>query len=259
LGFSAHYNAAKGLTAMIEPCQDHHRLRIQGLRVDTIASVSCVGDSSTLPNRETEPNPCGGDSSMSKSLLREMLRSLTRSLSCFKTQKDPFQHQALGMALNLRPGFLDSTLADAFIAGISANAWHLAGFSPQQLRSNGYAFLLSHIQKIIKQSRYTQNQDAKAIAIFQEHLIHEAAGGDARAFVALAKNFGINRRIGPRWIKKGDLVCVLFGSGLPCILRPTRKGNFVFLGESYTHGLMTGEAIEAWDCGKLTAEFFNLA
>ncbi|KAF7196751.1 Heterokaryon incompatibility protein 6, OR allele [Pseudocercospora fuligena] len=53
--------------------------------------------------------------------------------------------------------------------------------------------------------------------------------------------------IGPEGTRPSDIVCVLFGCSVPCVLR--RKfapgiGNFyVFLGEAYVYGLMDGEAI----------------
>ncbi|KAF5685103.1 Het6 heterokaryon incompatibility [Fusarium denticulatum] len=52
---------------------------------------------------------------------------------------------------------------------------------------------------------------------------------------------------GPRCLKHGDVVCVLFGGGTPYVLRPTAAPDeYLFLGPAYVHGLMDGETIDAW-------------
>ncbi|KAE9379877.1 hypothetical protein N431DRAFT_432242 [Stipitochalara longipes BDJ] len=43
-------------------------------------------------------------------------------------------------------------------------------------------------------------------------------------------------------MKEGDLVCLLFGGGVPYILRP--KGHrYIFIGDCYIDGLMEGQAM----------------
>jgi len=43
--------------------------------------------------------------------------------------------------------------------------------------------------------------------------------------------------------RAGDVVSILFGAGVPFILR--RAGQeFVLIGEAYVHGIMDGEAME---------------
>ncbi|KAK0738783.1 heterokaryon incompatibility protein-domain-containing protein [Schizothecium vesticola] len=48
--------------------------------------------------------------------------------------------------------------------------------------------------------------------------------------------------MGPRWAKKGDVVCVLYGCQVPVVLRRARMGFFEFVGECYVDGMMNGEA-----------------
>ncbi|KAI9646426.1 hypothetical protein NHQ30_004418 [Ciborinia camelliae] len=48
---------------------------------------------------------------------------------------------------------------------------------------------------------------------------------------------------GPLGVEKGDYVCVLLGTDLPMILRPTPSGEFLVVGSYFIHGLMDGEAI----------------
>jgi hypothetical protein len=58
---------------------------------------------------------------------------------------------------------------------------------------------------------------------------------------------------GPRCLRLGDVVCVLFGGGTPYVRRPTSvPDEYLFLGPAYVHGLMDGEAIDAWEKGKRT-------
>ncbi|KAI1130962.1 heterokaryon incompatibility protein-domain-containing protein [Nemania abortiva] len=52
--------------------------------------------------------------------------------------------------------------------------------------------------------------------------------------------------LGPKSTKPGDQVCTLFGRDTPLILRPFMQGaetKYQVIGECYTHGLMTGEAL----------------
>ncbi|KAF5965715.1 heterokaryon incompatibility 6 OR allele [Fusarium coicis] len=58
---------------------------------------------------------------------------------------------------------------------------------------------------------------------------------------------------GPRCLRLGDVVCVVFGVGTPYVIRPTSvPDEYLFLGPAYVHGLMDGEAIDAWEKGKRT-------
>ncbi|KAI1031855.1 hypothetical protein LB504_000149 [Fusarium proliferatum] len=58
---------------------------------------------------------------------------------------------------------------------------------------------------------------------------------------------------GPRCMRPGDVVCVLFGGRTPYVIRPTAAPDeYLFLGPAYVHGLMDGEAIDAWEKGKRT-------
>jgi hypothetical protein len=65
--------------------------------------------------------------------------------------------------------------------------------------------------------------------------------------------------IGPSAMRKGDLVCVLFGGCVPYILRPTDTDNmYKLVGESYVHGIMKGEVINLWRQGRITKGCFTL-
>ncbi|KAF5570984.1 heterokaryon incompatibility 6 OR allele [Fusarium phyllophilum] len=75
------------------------------------------------------------------------------------------------------------------------------------------------------------------------------ASHDSKIFVTESGYVGF----GPRCMRPGDVVCVLFGGGTPYIIRPTATADeYLFLGPAYVHGLMDGEAIDAWENGKQT-------
>ncbi|KAI0458461.1 HET domain-containing protein [Xylaria acuta] len=92
-------------------------------------------------------------------------------------------------------------------------------------------------------------------------------GGDAEIYSALASNFCLNRKfivtlegrmgIAPVGTQQGDLVFVIFGGGVPYILR-TQESGFLFVGQSYINGLMGGEAVHALEQGELAEEIIEL-
>jgi hypothetical protein len=68
-----------------------------------------------------------------------------------------------------------------------------------------------------------------------------------RSFSVAPSDFNFFRtkkgRIGwtPLGSKTGDIVCVLYGSNVPFILRDDGDGYHRLVGESYVHGIMFGE------------------
>lgn len=56
--------------------------------------------------------------------------------------------------------------------------------------------------------------------------------------------------IGPLEMRRGDVICVLFGATLPVVLRPVdgREGVYSYVGDVYCHGIMDGEAL-SWERG----------
>ena len=53
--------------------------------------------------------------------------------------------------------------------------------------------------------------------------------------------------LGPAEAEPGDVVCVLSGGNLPCVIRPLSQDEFTFLGLGYVHGIMNGEAYHGID------------
>ena len=50
--------------------------------------------------------------------------------------------------------------------------------------------------------------------------------------------------IGPQYLRRSDLLCILYGATVPFVIRPDGKGNYLVVGECFVHGLMAGEVIE---------------
>ena len=82
------------------------------------------------------------------------------------------------------------------------------------------------------------------------------SGGDDHRFMDFLASFQQatrNRRLfvteeghvglGPLLTRPGDLVCILFGSPVPFVLRAVEGGRVVLVGECYCHGVMEGEAV----------------
>jgi hypothetical protein len=54
--------------------------------------------------------------------------------------------------------------------------------------------------------------------------------------------------VGSTGLKAGDTVCVLFGGGVPFILR-SKESHWLLIGDAYIAGLMEGQAVDAWHQG----------
>ena len=61
----------------------------------------------------------------------------------------------------------------------------------------------------------------------------------------------------PRWVQRGDKVCILLGSSLPVLLRPV-DDHYRLVGPCYIHGIMFGEAMGLLDKGEVEMEDFAL-
>jgi hypothetical protein len=65
--------------------------------------------------------------------------------------------------------------------------------------------------------------------------------------------------VGPPVMKHGDLCCVLFGSTVPFIIRPTGyRFQYQLIGECYVQGVMRGEVVRKWELGDLEDESITL-
>jgi hypothetical protein len=83
-----------------------------------------------------------------------------------------------------------------------------------------------------------------------------AANGASRnrIFARTKKGYYV---LGPKVMKEGDVVCVLYGGKMPFVLRPWGH-YFLLVGECYVHGLMNGEAMDMLERKDLAEEVFDL-
>ncbi|KAL8689869.1 MAG: hypothetical protein Q9218_004557 [Villophora microphyllina] len=68
--------------------------------------------------------------------------------------------------------------------------------------------------------------------------------------LATSKIFGSQGRrllgFGPKSAREGDMICILIGLSIPCLLRPneSKRGTWKFVGVCYVDGLMYGEGLK---------------
>ena len=55
----------------------------------------------------------------------------------------------------------------------------------------------------------------------------------------------------------GDVVAILFGHDVPCVLRP-HGDRYQFVGDCYVRGIMRGEMVAGENCGGRTKTMFQL-
>ena len=107
--------------------------------------------------------------------------------------------------------------------GYRALGRHLAGKSP--------AFPLDGREN---------NAEANAAKAYHEALVRWMR--NRRFFVTKLGHIGI----APQVVQRGDQVTILYGSGMPIILRPLRQtGSFAVVGQAYVFANMLGEAVDA--------------
>ncbi|TGO52093.1 hypothetical protein BOTNAR_0335g00040 [Botryotinia narcissicola] len=61
--------------------------------------------------------------------------------------------------------------------------------------------------------------------------------------------------LGPSCMEPGDSVCILFGGTTSYVIRPTSTvDEYLFLGDSYVHGIMEGEAMTMYEAQEIPEE-----
>jgi hypothetical protein len=101
------------------------------------------------------------------------------------------------------------------------------------------------------------SSDLYDVAANGDHLRWSRAANGAsshRAFARTAKGYFV---LGPKVLRVGDVVCVLFGGKMPFCLRPQGR-HYLLVGECYVHGVMGGEAMEMLERGEVAEEEFHV-
>lgn len=294
LGFPANYKAAAGRPAEMIPCariadalpnkpdgvaskmDDNGVLQLRGLRVDTVMSTSSVLHPFTV-QLEHEAQLSRGMNLLTLPIrphfdCTTLFGRLVLALAYIFLK--PLLLRYWNLATHACEGLEPVELIDAFIKCTTADLLSISGKSSQQIRKNGCAYLLTQLgvaqeQKggLLASMHLPFSTNRLRRAPYLEALREGAEGGEPEAYASLARNYCLNRRffvtadrrlgIGPKWAREGDLVCVLFGGGVPYVVRPRPGGQFEFIGESYVYGLMDGQAVDAWRTGHLQQEVFQ--
>lgn len=64
--------------------------------------------------------------------------------------------------------------------------------------------------------------------------------------------------LGPDTMEPNDVIVILFGGNVPCVLRPLENTQWRFIGLCYIYGLMKGEALQGDGATKENPEWFGL-
>lgn len=106
-------------------------------------------------------------------------------------------------------------------------------------------FILGDVASFVRQ---TLEVDVVPEYLMQKDRSESISG--LRAFLSLtesrrfaATNIGLAGYV-PMRAKEGDLVCILYGSDVPFVVRKEAGGNYSLVGECYMHGIMNGEALK---------------
>jgi hypothetical protein len=143
-----------------------------------------------------------------------------------------------------------SAFLSANIAG-SAEASGLVGFYYDLVKS-------SKLDKYIQKSQFRNY-----ISLWKK----KATGGNPKAHaskmcVCYKRRFFVTSKfvgLGPGAMQKGDIICIIYGSGVPFVLRPTQD-HYLLVGECYVCNLMNGEALRNkwWKKPLSESEWFTI-
>ncbi|KAI2468564.1 heterokaryon incompatibility protein-domain-containing protein [Annulohypoxylon bovei var. microspora] len=164
---------------------------------------------------------------------------------CEECEQGPQMLSILNAAISTLSGEMATEWIGSYIKATTTEQYDLGGTTEEQMLKDGSAYLLRVF------SRYAA-QDISPIPPndFQE-LIRTLRL--MSFFITTSGKMGI----GPSSTLVGDRVAVILGGGVPYILR-AEGSSYVFVGESFVHGLMDGEAIRAWRKGELFEETIEL-
>lgn len=213
-------------------------LSVRGIRLDVLAVCS-----DPLEHKEFHHNP-------SRKVLA--IESLWRDI-CGKNQfdlEDRYMNIANGESALF--AYLQ-TLSIGGIATALRDGRQYYDISQEDWLAQGAAYL----RKALGASMFISSELEQKAANGNYHNWTRDANGATtnRVFGRTAKGRYV---LGPKVMEPGDVLCVLFGGKMPFVLRPWTDGRFYLVGESYTHGLMNGEVIEALKRGKCTEEVFDI-
>jgi hypothetical protein len=235
------YDASRGALKSLNIGPDHH-LHLRGIILDgVIQGVANVMNGAEFlfehvtgtPEIVNPGNP-----------LEELLEAVGPHLSRLAL---PYPNAMTALALTLTDGMMGSNPGDSDLEQFEANfsAYRIA--KSKQLKT----VWTGEDQSIL------QNMEAvaaKGDASRYATDIYKACNG--RKFFFTGNGcLGLGRSA----TAAGDVCCILYGSKVPFILRPTdEKGHYRLVGEAYCHSFMREEAVDGLLQGKLVEEDITL-
>lgn len=232
LGFPDHYSASAGLEAKIHPSQDISRLRISGIRVSKLAQVG----------------PCN-EGNLTRKDFQNVFPLLLADI-CNKAAP-----------LLSRGRMFEWT--NHLVRTTTADQHQLFGYGPEQCLRNGAACLLGMLRTDAHlASRIFKLGGKEPLTTLQRM----SKGGKSEEFLLLASNYCFNRcffitscgrmGIGPSDASVGDDCAILLGGEVVYVIRQ-KQDDWIFVGESYVSGLMSGEAIQSCEKGVFQEEILD--
>ncbi|KAH3971735.1 hypothetical protein HBH98_126210 [Parastagonospora nodorum] len=222
LGFPIQYRSAGNLPLRIHRASDPAILRVEGLKVDTVAEVLQLSSTTTFAEE-------------------------------FGENFDSCMTRILSVALPLIQHTTFESWAARLIKTTTADQHDLSGRTSEQSLKDGYAYLhkqLSNTQPIIHNELMGWLREVAVGGISTEFAALACNFCYARSFlVTNSERIGI----GPSDSSVGDRIAVIPGGGVPYLLRPDGEA-WTFVGEAYVHDIMNGEMVE----GDVVMEYFDL-
>jgi len=116
---------------------------------------------------------------------------------------------------------------------------------------------LSYIVRALRDySKVDISEELRALANDGDyyHWIRSVSSAYTRKFGSTSYGYYI---LGPKLMKKGDIVAVFFGGKTPFCLRK-QGSQYLLIGECYVHGLMDGEAMDLMEHREVSEKTFNI-
>ena len=124
--------------------------------------------------------------------------------------------------------------------------------------SSSYRGMMRHIRMIADpQSESTQTSNDRLSEVRNFAVSVQSACDGRRYFSTKGGRIGL----GPGDCLPGHLVCVVYNTSVQYILRLKEQSNeriYIFIGESYVHGLMSAEGLDLRDMGEAVEDRFVL-
>ncbi|KAL4725655.1 hypothetical protein ACLX1H_007805 [Fusarium chlamydosporum] len=225
LGFPNHYTASADHKIRLYDSDDQSILRLGGLKIDQVAVTipfNCVGNS-----KEDFRQTFGSD----------ICHIWDGAMSAVKSDDA-------------------RALIRRFIETTTAAQYKSSGKDEEQIFADGLAYL-RNLPLPWKGYGVEENEIDK---------LQLQPGRNPKQYVNLASNYCFFRSfivsstgkmgLGPSETRVGDSICVLFGGGVPYVVRSqgTKKA---LVGELYLEGVMSGEAIKLYNQNNFKEEVFN--